>query len=750
MKRLTLVFMAFFFSCNRVNEPVENPVADFTGSYQDVAFAQEYHEGFTIDPEIPEANDVRAIYSDSKNSVWVATKNGVYKKSTDQSEWKLQITGEHQGPAYDIKEDRDGRIWAATWEGLYAFYENNLTKALGSEAPISKIVVADEGIYALGPKGIWQKSDGSWDKLDTTVARSIRAVVSDAKQGLWIGTDVGLYHVSNGKTTVFNANEDLVSAYIRGIDYDTEGNLWVGGLGGVAIRNDQQKIGEKLPADGVPNAWVNVVKKSPDGTMWVGTNYGIARFKPGSDDYSVRLSKRWLMNDEVRDIAFDSNGNAWIATANGVSAIKTRQMTLKDKADYFYDRLIKRHIREPWIAARYRLAIPGDTTTIEEEDDDNDGEYTSGYLAMESFRYAATGDPEAKERARKAFDFLKLLREVTGSDGFFARTIVPTDWTSMHDPNRTYTPQQLADELVENPRFKPVETRWHLSADGKWKWKGDTSSDEMDGHFFGYYCYYNLVADEPEKQRIADHVSKILDHLVANDFNLVDVDGLPTRWGIWSPKQLNGDPEWSPEKALNSLEILSFLKFGYAITNNQKYQDAYLKLIHEEHYIQNAHKLHNTNPSWETYFDIYLALYIYPALINYEKDTALKAEYVRHMNEWFEKHKITGSPFVNFTYNWLANNSQELDNSVYFLRDTPLDLVDWYIDNGKREDLHLVRSPILEELQTNRLLPPSEYRTIRWDKNPYEAVVGNPSEEKEPVFWLLPYWMGRYLGLIRE
>jgi hypothetical protein len=120
------------------------------------------------------------------------------------------------------------------------------------------------------------------------------------------------------------------------------------------------------------------------------------------------------------------------------------------------------------------------------------------------------------------------------------------------------------------------------------------------------------------------------------------------------------------------------------------------------------------------------------------------------MTEWFQKHKVTGSPFVNFTYNWLAKNSEELDNSVYFLRDTPLDLVDWYIDNGKREDLNLVRSPILEELQTNRLLPPSEYRTIRWDKNPYEAVVGNPSEEKEPVFWLLPYWMGRYLGLIRE
>ena len=749
MKKILPVVVAVLFSCDGLDnsstsQKIESPI------YRDIPFSQEYHEGYMIDPQMADANDVRAIYVDSNNNVWAATKNGIYIKPADESSWNLLIHNDDQGPAYDVKEGKDGQIWIATWNGLYTISENGVSKTDGPEGPITQIVVADDGIYALGPQGIWYKIENEWKKQDVKVARSVRTAVSDGNNGLWIGSDVGLYHVADGKSTVFNANEDLISAYIRGIDYDIDGNLWVGSLGGVTIRNSKQKIRDIFPADGIPNAWVNVVKRSPNGTMWVGTNYGIARFQSGSDTYSIRLSRRWLMDDEVRDIAFDAEGNAWIATANGVSAIKTRQMTLESKADYFYDWLIKRHIREPWIAARFRLTTPGDTTTIEQEDDDNDGEYTSNYLAMESFRYAATGDQVAKERARKAFDFLKLLREVTGVEGFFARTIVPAHWTTMHDPNRSYTPQQLADELVENPRFKPMEIRWHFSADGKWKWKGDTSSDEMDGHFFGYYCYYNLVADDAEKERVANHVSKILDHLIAHDFNLVDVDGKPTRWGVWSPQSLNHDPEWSPEKALNSLEILSFLKFGFTITGKQEYQNAYLKLINEEHYIENAQKLHSTNPSWETYFDIFLALYIYPTLINYEKDPAIRAEYIKHMDGWFAKHRPIRSPFVNFAYNWLHGGNDELDNSISFLRDTPLDLVDWYIDNSKREDLHLVRSPILEELQTNRLLPPSEYRTMRWDKNPYEAVVGNPAEEKEPVFWLLPYWMGRYLNLIQK
>src|SRR5690606_23508014 len=114
---------------------------------------------------------------------------------------------------------------------------------------------------------------------------------------------------------------------------------------------------------------------------------------------------------------------------------------------------------------------PGDTTVWLPEDDDNDGEYTGMYLAMESFRYAATQDPKARENAGKAFRFLKYLQEVTGTPGFFARTIVPSDWKEVHDPNRTYSERELAYELVKEPRFKPVEVRWHLSEDGKWLWK---------------------------------------------------------------------------------------------------------------------------------------------------------------------------------------------------------------------------------------------------------------------------------------
>ncbi len=683
----------------------------------------------------------------NKNNIWIATKHGVYQKKTHSRNWQLMILGDDLGPAYDVKLDIDGSIWIATWNGIYTNTSGKLKKVKGLKPPIAKIVIAKEGVYALGPYGIWLQKNNNWIKKNYTTARSIRAAISDSHGGLWIATDVGLYHSSDEKSYVIRENDELISAYVKGMDYTDQGKLWVASMGGISIRDENHKIGEKLLKDGITNANINVVKKAPNGVIWVGTEYGITRFTPGEEDYSVRLSKRWLLSNRVRDIAFDVDGNAWIATAKGVSAIKKINMTLSEKADFFYKKLVPRHVREPWIVGRFKLTIPGDTTSIEPDDDDNDGEYTAMYLAMESFRYATTKDPIAKERAKKAFDFLQYLREVTEMDGFFARTIIPVSWKRSHDMDRTYSPQQLAEEIIRDPRRKSVEKRWHVSKDGKWKWKGDTSSDELCGHLFGYYCYYNFAADEQEKKRVALHFSKIMDHLIRNDFNLTGVDGTHTKWGVWSPKMLNSDPEWAPERALNSMELLSFLKFTYQITKDEKYQKEYLKLIKEHGYLENIKKFHHTNPAWKTYFDIYMALFVYPPLLSYEDDPKIKKEYQSHMNQWFKKNKVTKSPFVNFTYNLLNGGNDELDNSIFFLKDAPLDLVDWKFDNGKREDLQVVRSPILEVLQVE-LRPPSEYRTIRWDRNPYHAISGNPAQERDPVYWLLPYWMGRYQKLI--
>ena len=746
VKIVFFIAFAAILSCNnRKSNQAKIPDDD---AYFDDPFIQEYHEPYLVGNN-PGDNDVRSIAVDSQSNVWIATASGVFKKGPLKQQWEEVINGDDRGPAYSVKVNGSGDILIGTWNGLYRYSNDVLEKEEGPGPPVSEICCDVNGDYALGPYGIWRHTGNKWEMQDCKIARSVRDALSDNHDNLWVATDAGLYLCGHGKTTLFQDVTELISCYVRALAYDPGGNLWTGVLGGISVRDSISLLRNLTPENGIPSVMVNCVERSPDNIMWVGTDVGIVRYAPDSS-HSLRFSKRWLMDNKVSDIAFDNKGNAWIATAGGVSAIKRRSMTLAEKESYFYGELMRKHIREPWICGVLALEVPGDTSTWRNTDDDNDGEYTAGYLAMESFRYAATGDPDARIKARKAFSFLRFLQEVTGTEGFFARTIIPSGWKMMNDPNRAYNKRQLAEELVKDPRYKPVEERWRRSKDGRWLWKGDTSSDEMDGHMMGYFFYYELAADEEEKIVIRNHVRKIMDHLIRTGYNLVDIDGTHTRWSVWSPDELNNDPDWASEKSLNSLELLAYLKFAGHITGDDKYEKEYIRLIEKEGYLENAAQLNSKNPAWQIYFDRTMEGYIFPILLKYEENPELKDFYERLAEDWMESQESGENLINNFTYAYATGIKVNIRQSIDFLKDTPLDLIDWPIDQTLREDVHIVRKPILEEVQISELPAASERSTVRWDRNPWAAIQGNARQVREPVFWLWPYWMARYLEVIRS
>lgn len=717
-------------------------------AFKDTAFFQEYHQAYSISKDAKE-NDVRSIAVDKHGAVWIATAGGIFVKNKNEASWSSLFSPADKGPAFAVVADSDGAVWMGTWDGVYTFKNKTLQLLKGTEGPIAVMCTSKEGVYVAGPKGIWLCSGNRVERKNYPIARSLRKIISDNNNGVWIGSDVGLYHCTASRTKHFVDTSFLLSAYVKGIAISADNKLWAGGLGGVSILNKEKKDRVLTPKNGCPSIYINCINKDVDGTMWVGTDVGVARFlKDGS--HTLLFSNRWLVDDHVKDIAFDAEGTAWIATPNGVSAIMKRKMDLAAKQDYFYDVLMKRHIRAPWIAGQCHLNIPGDINSWQPEDDDNDGEFTGNYLAMESFRYAATKSADAREKAKKAFGFLKMQEEITGGDGYFARSIVPIDWADrVHDNNLTYSPKELAEEMVKEPRFKPVEVRWRKSKDGKWLWKGDASSDEWCGHMLGYFFYYELAADEAEKILLRHHVAKLVDHLIAHNFNMVDIDGTHTRWSVWSPALLNHDPEWMPDQNQNSMELLTFLKLAFYMTGDKKYQEHYLRLIKEEHYLDNMARLTNQNPAWFIYYDVTLQAYLYPILMQCEKDPKLLVFYKQHLDHWMNGRRDDKNPLINFLYCYATKKQDELTASVSFLKDTPLDLIDWNIDHTKRADVTVVNKPILDELQINQLPPANIRLTVRWDGNPWKAIGGNPAVEKEPVFWLLPYWMGRYLKMIQ-
>jgi streptogramin lyase len=722
-------------------------VADGSGTgIADAPFAQEYHEAFPLGKE-DGCNDVRAVAVDGAGVVWAGTRAGVYRLDRDTKRWTRLMTEEQAGPVYDIAVDRAGTVWVGAWNGLYRATPDGVDRLEQIDRPVAALCGFGDEIIALSGAGLWRVAGDHCTFEQKPYSKQFRAVLADKSGGLWIATGMGLYHQTDSGYKLYQTQSELLGPDIHDVAYGPDGTLWVGGLGGITVYRDAKHIGQFTPDDGLPGISVQCVACGPDGLMWVGTDRGVTRYD--GRGWSLRHSRRWLLSDDVRDVAFDSQGTAWIATSAGVSAIKRKSMTLAEKADTFLDVCLARHVRAPGLVEKCSLRVPGDTSTWQPRDDDNDGQYTGMYLAMESFRYAVTKALQAKAHAKRAFEALRFLQTVTQTPGFVARTVIPSSWTKMADPNRKISARQWAEMVVDNPREKRVEAHWHPSHDGKWLWKGDTSSDEITGHMFGYLFYYDLVADETERRRVARHICNIVDYIIEGGYVLRGMDGTHTQWGVWTPEKLNHDPDWAAERGINSVEILSYLKLAYHVSGHERYQKEYLHLLDEHDYASNVRRAKTTNPTWRTHIDDELLALAYPGLMMHEDDPKLRRLYRQSIDHWYAAVKADCSPFFEFVYG-ACGGMPHLKASIVSLRDASLDLVRWTVDNSHREDVRIVRTPEWEHLQTDRLLPPSERGVIRWDENPWRVIQGDAGHtESDGVWWLLPYWMGRYYGYIQ-
>src|SRR5204863_2724152 len=153
-----------------------------------------------------------------------------------------------------------------------------------------------------------------------------------------------------------------------------------------------------------------------------------------------------------------------------------------------------------------------------QEVSDNDGLWTALYICAQSYRYAVTKSPEAKAQAWRSMQAMLRLESITGISGFPARAICHTN-----------EPQFRSNALG-------TDSEWHESPVEKgWYWKGETSSDEIDGHYFGWFLFSELAADSAQKQQVRATCKRVTDHILDHRYYLIDKDGKPTTWGFWGP-----------------------------------------------------------------------------------------------------------------------------------------------------------------------------------------------------------------------
>lgn len=538
------------------------------------------------------------------------------------------------------------------------------------------------------------------------------------------------------RTRTFHSAEEFkritkgeIQLYRQSTLKSKDGNSLVGAKGIILSSEKNGRAGLSTLGSLPVHEDVTVIARESPQEYWIGTNKGAVYICTGCVATSQKYfaGSRWLPDDRVTGIGFEPFDNAvWIETPKGYSRIQIEKMTLAEKSKAFVERVQKRHVR--WgMTSDSHLKIPGDLSSNQMVSSDNDGLWTQMYIAAEAFRYSVTKESDARANAKVGLEAMLRLEQITGISGFHARSII-----------------KIGEDI------QPGDGEWHTTADGKWRWKGDTSSDEIVGHYFGYAVYYDLVADAAEKEKIRGVVTRMTDHILNNNYQLIDTDGKRTRWGWWAPEDIWQDPD---ETGLRALHMLAHLRTAHHITGNPRYEQAYQELIskHRYHLLMRNQKINY--PGRINHSDDELAFLSYYPLLVYEKDSKLREVYLQSLERSWQVERPERNPLWNFIYA-ACSGAKEFDreDSIRTLQEIPMDLIEWTVTNSHRLDVPMdLLADRFNRKQALIVLPYDELPMTKWNGNPYRIDGGNGGRsEDDGAYFLLPYWMGRYHKLIGE
>lgn len=672
---------------------------------------------------------VLCLFSDDTGSVYFGTEGGVTVKDENGNFSSFALP-----PVNHIFKDEAYGIFAASDNELYLINDGEALLHTAFESEITGIAKFEGDIFLTTPEKLYRLEDGTFVRfLGADMPLSGLACGS----GKIITYSSRSLNVFTGKRPhwrcIFPEHSTMPDFKINCAAFDeATGFIYLGTDNGAYIYDNRSNWFGPSEISALPCEEIFDIAFTKDKAIVFATEAGLVVLKNGKQKHLP--ATRWVLEEKVNAVVASSDG-FWAATDSGASFISEKEMTLREKADFLFDVTEKYFVRKPGFVTRLDGVIDGDFSTGTPTITDNDGLWTEVYLGSLCYAYAVTGDKKLLEAARRCKDAMFFLMNITGIKGFTARAV-------RFPGEKGYG---------ENINSTKEGAEWRRSPDGVTDWLGETSSDEMTGHFFGLSLYYDFCADDAEKAEICEALCNIVDHIIENNYRLCDIDGKPTTWACWDPDELNRNNIWLWEKCVNSLEILTFLTVAYHMSGNEKYHDEFLRLGIREHYLLNVAQ-HKKDDGKVTHIDDNLAFLCTATILRIEKDPSVRSYIYMGLRHHWEYERPERCVLWNLMYGAFTDDVCDIDTAVGALRDLPIDYTCYRMLNSKRKDL--VFDTVQEKWGGDKqLLIPldvDERGLSNYDTSPYTVNSGHEGRAQSPSSYLLPYWFGRYYGMIEE
>jgi len=284
---------------------------------------------------------VSAIRFDRAGSLWIgALGKGLFRIHGDAVDHFSSAEGLSSDSVWDLFEDREGILWAATANGIDSFHNPRVTTFSALEGLGRNNAT---GILASKDGSLWVANSGLLNHLDKGVISSIStspglpghqvaSLLEDHGGNLWVGVDDGLYVLKQGHFRRLPEPNQRPLGLVVGMAEDIDGNIWAECAGNprklVRIRDFQ--VREEFYASQIPAG--HTLAPDPQGGIWIGALGGdrLMLFRNGSlQTFSVdREGAPWS-----HQIIAQPDGSVLSASVDGLVVLrqgKVQRMTTKN------------------------------------------------------------------------------------------------------------------------------------------------------------------------------------------------------------------------------------------------------------------------------------------------------------------------------------------------------------------------------------------------------------------------------------
>ena len=193
---------------------------------------------------------------------------------------------------YAVDQDTLGRLWIATFNGLYRYdgYEFK----------------------------VYQQEPMDSNTIGSNLCRS---VLVDQKQGVWVGTNEGGLSqldpsTGNVKRFAFPQNSPRTIRYLA---EDGHGNIWVAtNIGLFKVEHGEQLIAFKDLPKGLNPKRISALFVDPNQQLWIGTNKGLFCYAIDSQKWRRQEGHFNLLIGKISDITLDSEAQVWVGVRDSI------------------------------------------------------------------------------------------------------------------------------------------------------------------------------------------------------------------------------------------------------------------------------------------------------------------------------------------------------------------------------------------------------------------------------------------------